>query len=110
MKTILKKLKKSETSDEILSVIEEVKQLRIKELDFSFLVKVIEKLGGEQLDAKGGSAMRFHHPDLEANSIRNGHFAIHIIHGKNPPKVRMNDFKKYFYPVVVQIIEILNKR
>lgn len=109
MKSVFKlKITEQTTIQDIENEIDKLyKNKQIKEIPLNYLVKIIEYLGAEQIQATG-SSVRFRHELLvEHSAYYNGIFQIHKIHkGGNQDYVLHRNFKKYLYPALKQIIAL----
>ncbi len=104
------KINEATSLDDVREELEMLKLANVKEIPINYLRKIIEFLGANQITATG-SSVRFTHPLLKSHPYYHGCFQIHKIHkGGNKDEIRMNDFKKILYPVLIIIIELKEKQ
>lgn len=78
------------------------------ELPFSHIIKIAEFLGAELQDSPRGSMERFKHPLAPTPG---NYFEVHVIHkGGNEVLIMRANFKKYIYPILIEIIRIKKKK
>lgn len=76
----------------------------VVELPFNHVVKIAEFLGAELQDSPRGSMERFKHPLAPTPG---SYFGVHVIHkGGNEILIMRANFKKYLYPILMEIIRI----
>lgn len=96
------------TFDDAKAFIDELKSLNVVEISLNDLNKLFEFLGVVELDAKGGSAVKFQHNILKRNpNYHNGIFTVHIVHGRKQRTITRMNFNAYLYPVLKSIIDQL---
>ena len=88
--------------------LEELKKTGVSEIPFNYLLKITDFLDCEYLPKKGtGSSEHFRHKCLVGHShYTGGFFQVHVEHKKRK-MVKKLYFKKFFYPPLVTIINIL---
>lgn len=97
---------------EIENEIEALKNSSSNELRLNDLTRIAESLGVKSIKSKGGSQVRFQSELLlPYREFHEGIFGIHIIHGgKKNKHVRKRDFERYFYPVIMRILNEYKKK
>jgi len=104
------KISESTTFDDIRTELENLKSANINEIPLNHLLKITEFLGAKRITATG-SSVRFQHEILKNYPPYKGFFQVHKIHkGGDLDLIRKNDFKTYVYPVLMLIIELLEKK
>ncbi len=101
------KPKQNTTYSDVRIDLENLKKATINEIPLNHLRKICRFIGVEEIKATG-SSVRFTHRTLEQHPYYRGFFQIHKIHkGGDQELVRKNDYKKYFYPAVLVILDTL---
>lgn len=104
------KVNKLNSLEEIKDYVENLKKYSGSEIPLSDITTLLEKLGAKFECYNKGSMAQYSHPGLEGfRGFYHGVFPFHYIHGKDPKQVRKQDFRKFVYPVLIQLIKINKK-
>jgi hypothetical protein len=104
------KINEDTVLEDIRIELENLKSLNINEIPLNHLLKITEFLGAKRITATG-SSVRFQHEIIKNYPPYKGFFQVHKIHkGGDVDLIRKNDFKTYLYPVLMLIIDLLEKK
>jgi hypothetical protein len=95
--------------------LEEISKKNLKphhEIVLSELSGLMNKIGFNGPEYKGGAVIGFSHKLLESASyLTGGQFTIHITHtGGNQEKIRYRDFKEYVLPHIKEVLVLLEEQ
>lgn len=101
------KITEETTIDDAEKELENLCKSSVSELPFNHIVKIAEFLGAELQKSPRGSMERFKHP---LSPTSGNYFGVHVIHkGGDEALVLKTNFKKYLYPILLEIIRLKKK-
>jgi len=102
------KITEDTTLEDALEEIDALCKANTVNIPLNHILRITNFIGIELAeDQKSGSMIRFKHSNVKTYG---GYFGVHIVHkGKQDKQVSRLDFKRYLYPILVQIIESQQK-
>ncbi len=97
------------TCEELERELEKLKAKRSSEFDLKPIEKwMFKDLGVKRLKSKGGSAVVYEHPAFKEVK-EDGNFVVHLKHGGKREKITRQNFVRYLYKRLKEIIEFMRK-
>lgn len=98
------KITEETTIEDVEKELENLYNAPVVELPFNHIVKLAEFLGAELQKSPRGSMERFKH---NLAPTPGNYFGVHVVHkGGDESLVIRNNYKKYLYPILMEIIRI----